>query len=162
MKLPSEGARWLISLRWLASASVFVVIWLSSSLLGVIVRPLPLYIVACAMLGYNLVLWLNQRGSAKGEGNVDRQIFLQVAFDLTALTLLLYFSDLPRNPFLFYYVFHMIIAGMYLARFGAVFLCRYGHRVGGRADALGAPGLDILVPDAIYIARWPAARVAAA
>ena len=114
MKLPSEGARWLISLRWLASASVFVVIWLTSSLLGVIDRPLPLYVVACAMLGYNLVLWLNQRGSAKGEGNVDRQIFLQVAFDLTALTLLLYFADLPHNPFLIYYVFHMIIAGMYL------------------------------------------------
>ena len=33
-------------------------------------------------------------------GNVDRQIFLQVAFDLVALTLLLYFADLPRNPFL--------------------------------------------------------------
>ena len=27
---------------------------------------------------------------------------------------LLYFADLPRNPFVFYFVFHMIIAGMYL------------------------------------------------
>jgi signal transduction histidine kinase len=35
-------------------------------------------------------------------------------FDLIALTLLLYFAGLPRNPFLFYFVFHMIIAGMYL------------------------------------------------
>ncbi len=34
--------------------------------------------------------------------------------DLVALTLLLYFADLPRNPFLFYFTFHMIIAGMYL------------------------------------------------
>ncbi len=34
--------------------------------------------------------------------------------DLVSLTLLLYFSDLPRNPFLFYFIFHMIIAGMYL------------------------------------------------
>ena len=33
---------------------------------------------------------------------------------MTALTLLLYFADLPRNPFLFYYLFHMIITGMYL------------------------------------------------
>jgi signal transduction histidine kinase len=114
MKLPPEGARWLISLRWLASASVFAVIWLSSSVLRVVDNPRPLYVIACAMLGYNLVLWLNGRRSAQGEGNVDRQIFLQIAFDLLALTLLLYFSDLPRNPFLFYFVFHMIIAGMYL------------------------------------------------
>ncbi len=27
---------------------------------------------------------------------------------------MLYYSDLPRNPFLFYFIFHMIIAGMYL------------------------------------------------
>jgi signal transduction histidine kinase len=45
---------------------------------------------------------------------VDRNILLQVLCDLTALTLLLYFSDLPRNPFLLFFVFHMIIAGMYL------------------------------------------------
>jgi signal transduction histidine kinase len=37
-----------------------------------------------------------------------------VLFDLTALTALLYFADFPRNPFLSYFVFHMIIAGMYL------------------------------------------------
>ena len=66
------------------------------------------------MAGYNLIFKLNQRDPAAGEGNVERNIFWQIAFDLTALTLLLYFSDLPRNPFLFFFVFHMIIAGMYL------------------------------------------------
>ena len=41
-------------------------------------------------------------------------IFLQILLDLISLTLLLYFSDLSRNPFLVYFVFHMIIAGVYL------------------------------------------------
>ena len=116
MKLPPEGARWLVSLRWLACAAVFVVIWLASSVLAVVAQPAPLYLVAFAIFAYNLVFRRVLQNAAAGEGNVDRQIFLQVACDLAALTLLLYFSDLPRNPFLVYFLFHMIIAGMYLRR----------------------------------------------
>ena len=114
MKLPPEGARWLTSLRWWACAAVFLMTYIASSWLGVLPRPLPLYLVGLAMLGYNLLFYMAQREPGPGDGNVDRSIFLQVALDLVALTLLLYFSDLPRNPFLFYFVFHMIIAGMYL------------------------------------------------
>ncbi len=114
MKLPPEGARWLVSLRWLACAATFATIWLTSSGLHIVADPAPLYVVACAMVAYNLMFYFAQRDASAGEGNVDRNIFLQVLFDLIALTLLLYFADLPRNPFLFYFIFHMIIAGMYL------------------------------------------------
>ena len=114
MKLPPEGARWLVSLRWLACAAVFAATWLSSSALHVVADPEPLYIVACAMAIYNFIFYLAQRDISAGEGNVDRNIFWQVTFDLIALALLLYFAGLPRNPFLFYFAFHMIIAGMYL------------------------------------------------
>ena len=55
MKLPPEGARWLVSLRWLACAAVFAMTWLTSSVLHVVANPLPLYLVACAMVGYNLL-----------------------------------------------------------------------------------------------------------
>jgi signal transduction histidine kinase len=113
MKLPPEGARWLISLRWIACAAVFGMIFLTSAVLGIVERPLPLYAVAVAMVGYNVAFWLGRRQGA-GEGSVERNITRQVVFDLVALTLLLYFSDLPRNPFLFYFLFHMIISGMYL------------------------------------------------
>ena len=51
MKLPPEGARWLVSLRWLACAAVFGMTWLTSSVLHVVANPLPLYLVACAMAG---------------------------------------------------------------------------------------------------------------
>ena len=114
MKLPPEGARWLVSLRWLACAAVFAATWLTSSALHILNDPLPLYVVASAMVAYNLLFYFADRDVSAGEGSVDRNIFLQVMFDLIALTLLLYFADLPRNPFLFYFVFHMIIAGMYL------------------------------------------------
>jgi signal transduction histidine kinase len=114
MRLPPEGARWLVSLRWPACVAVFVVIALTSSVLHIIANPAPLYWVGGVMVFYNFLFWLGQRDIWTGDGNVERNIFLQVFSDLIALTLLLYFSDLPRNPFLFYFVFHMIIAGMYL------------------------------------------------
>jgi signal transduction histidine kinase len=114
MKLPAEGARWLVSLRWLACASVFATIWFASAVLHVVANPLPLYAVAGAMAVYNLLFHVSQRSWTAGEGNSERNIALQIAFDLVSLTLLLYFSDLPRNPFLFFFLFHMIISGMYL------------------------------------------------
>ncbi len=114
MKLPPEGARWLVSLRWLACAAVFLTTWLTSSRLSIIEDPRPLYLIGLAMIAYNLLFYAAQRHLSAGTGNVDRNIFLQVLFDLIALTLLLYYAGLPRNPFLFYFVFHMIIAGMYL------------------------------------------------
>ncbi|MEN6406646.1 MAG: ATP-binding protein [Thermoguttaceae bacterium] len=114
MKLPPEGARWLVSLRWPACAAVFFAAWLTSSVLHVVADPTPLYVVGCAMVAYNAVFYRIQRFISAGEGNVDRNIFLQITCDLIALTLLLYFTGLPQNPFLFFFVFHMIIAGMYL------------------------------------------------
>ena len=114
MQLPPEGERWLIRLRWFAFAHVLVTIWLASSVFGVITRPLPLYLVALAIAGYNLLLELYQRWPHQASGRMGRSISLQIVLDLSSLTLLLYFADLPRNPFLVYYLFHIIIAGLYL------------------------------------------------
>src|SRR5271166_4983378 len=145
MKLPPEGARWLVSLRWIACATVFVVIWLTSSLLGVVPRPLPLYLVALAMLGYNLGFRWNQPDAA-GETDAERNIFLQAVLDLAALTLLIYFSDLPQNPFLFFFIFHMIIAGMYLRGKAPVVLA---------AAVTGVVGGIILLEYLRWIPRFP-------
>jgi signal transduction histidine kinase len=93
---------------------VFLVIWLTSSILHVVPQPLPLYLVAVFMLAYNTAFLWNQSDAAAGEVNAENNIFLQAVLDLAALALLVYFSDLPRNPFLFFFLFHMIIASMYL------------------------------------------------
>jgi len=114
MKLPPEGARWLVRLRWIACAAVLCVAFVASTVWQIAANATLLYLVGCAMLAYNFAFWLSQRAVWTGEANVERNIFLQILCDLTALTLLLYFTDLPRNPFIVYYVFHMIIAGMYL------------------------------------------------
>lgn len=93
---------------------MFVVIWLSSSVLGVVTDRWPLYAVGGAMVTYNLFFQLGQRKVVNQNRNVERNILLQITFDLIALTLLLYLSNISRNPFLLFFVFHMIIASMYL------------------------------------------------
>jgi signal transduction histidine kinase len=114
MRLPPEGARWLISLRWIACATVFAVAILAWRVLGVLPDPIPICGVAVAMVGVNVWFWISQRDYGVGEANVDRFVFQQITHDLVALALLVYFSDATRNPFLFFFVFHMIIGSMYL------------------------------------------------
>jgi len=114
MRLSPEAARWFVRVRWLACAAVFFATWITSTLLNVVPNPAPLYLVGLAMVSYNFAFRWRQRRRIAGEPNVEQSIFLQITCDLVALTLLLYFTDLPRNPFLFFFVFHMIIASMYL------------------------------------------------
>ena len=113
MRLPPEGARWLVSLRWLACMAVFVMAFTAHSLLRVLDNPWPLYVIGSVIAAYNLAFQRYHR-HAYWNGNVSRNIFTQILLDLIALTLLLYFSDVSHNPFLTYFVFHMIIAGIYL------------------------------------------------
>jgi len=113
MRLPPEGARWLVSLRWVACTTVFAVTCTAHLGLGVLANPLPLYLVALGMVAYNVAFQMALR-QPDWDGSVERNIFLQILLDIVSLTLLLYFADLSRNPFLVYFVFHMIISGVYL------------------------------------------------
>ncbi|NLS91222.1 MAG: hypothetical protein GXX96_03440 [Planctomycetaceae bacterium] len=114
MKLPPEGARWLISLRWIACAIVAGAGLFAWRVLGVLPNPIPILAVAAGMVGCNTWFWISQRDYGVGDANVDRFVFRQITHDLIALALLVYFSDATRNPFLFFFVFHMIIGSMYL------------------------------------------------
>jgi signal transduction histidine kinase len=114
MRLSPEGARWLVYLRWVACAGVFLATWLGSAVLGILPNPLPVYVLGVAMMTYNAVFHFRHGQLATTANSADSSILLQIVFDLVCLTLILYFSDISRNPFLFYFVFHMFIGGMYL------------------------------------------------
>jgi len=109
----ASNARVVVSLRFGACAAVFLATTIAWAL-GVLNRPLPLYAVGCMVLAYNLLFKLSQVNRPAAQQNVERNMLLQILVDLVALGMLLYFADLPRNPFLSFFVFHMIIAGMYL------------------------------------------------
>jgi signal transduction histidine kinase len=101
-------------LRWLACAGVFFVTWLGWAVLGIIPNPMPILLVGVAMVTYNGVFHFGRRRLGASESSAEKSILLQIVLDLICLTLILYFSDISRNPFLFYFVFHMIIGSMYL------------------------------------------------
>jgi len=107
-------AYWLIKLRWVACAGVAGVVWLTSSVLTVVPHPSPLYAVAAAMFLCNLLFALAERRDGLGGAGSDLNIQIQITMDQIALTLLLYFSGISHNPFIFFFVFHMIIAALLL------------------------------------------------
>jgi signal transduction histidine kinase len=109
------GISWLIALRWVACAGLFFVIWLSSTVLDVVSNPLPLYIVGLSLVAYNLLFRaLKKKKTNPTNEWMVRTLFWQITIDLIALTLLLYFSGISHNPFIFYFVFHIIIAAILL------------------------------------------------
>ena len=110
----SNRAQWLVKLRWIACAGVVAVVYVASSILGILLDPTPLYLIVAAMLGYNSLFGFIERRRGPGASGLDHDILIQIALDQVALTLLLYFSGISHNPFVFYFVFHLIIATLLL------------------------------------------------
>jgi signal transduction histidine kinase len=112
--------RWLITLRWLAAAGLALVITGARVVLHLPVPLLPLYAGNILLVVYNTLChvfnrrlqrqidspdWIHR---AHGLANV------QVFVDLSLLTYLLFFSGGLENPFVFYYIFHMILSSILL------------------------------------------------
>lgn len=115
MKLPPEGAIWLVRLRWFVAICVFAATFVGYYVLHVLATPVPLLAMGVIMLLYNGVLTLVVREESPIRSlRPEDSIFAQIILDFAALTLVLYFSDFSHNPFILYYIFHMIISGMYL------------------------------------------------
>lgn len=110
----SNPVEWLIRQRWFACVGVVIIIWVSSSVFEIVADPAPLYVIAMTMVFYNSLLDMSERRRGRSRMSFSRNIVLQMVLDQIALTLLLYFSSLPYNPFIFYFVFHMTIAALLL------------------------------------------------
>ncbi len=107
---------WLARLRWIAIGGVFVTVgiawWLS-----VIDQPLPLYLIAVFMLLYNFEPQLySKRVSKKRLVSIKRHACTHILLDLFSLTALIHFSGGVENPFIFYFVFHLVIASIILSK----------------------------------------------
>lgn len=109
---------WLIRLRWLAILGVLVTSWLAPRLFGVRLNLPALHLAVAALAGYNLVFWIIGRWVPRATRGPSVSYFanLQIALDLVALTALLHFSGGIENPFVCYYVFHIVIASILLSR----------------------------------------------
>lgn len=116
-----ERMRWLIRLRWLAVSGVILAILFSSRILKLPIPLFPLYTIAFLLGAYNLVfLFLINRvekiKDAAAFGSANRLANIQISLDLVCLSALVHFSGGVENPFIFYFIFHMIIASILLSR----------------------------------------------
>ena len=122
--LPEEAAllmrlRVFVNMRWLAILGIIIATLVASEVFHIGFVTFPVYIICAFMVLYNLVLLRQLRGlkpekagsviqRARNYGNIH--IFL----DLIALTVLLHFTGGIENPFIFYFVFHIISASILL------------------------------------------------
>ena len=129
-----------VTMRWIAIAGILIASLLATQVFNVKFPLLPVFIICAIMAGYNVVLFLQARGlNVEAGGSVTRGMAVplrrllqipkytsmiidkataigdvHIGLDLVALTALLHFTGGIGNPFIFYFVLHVIIAGILL------------------------------------------------
>lgn len=118
-----ERIWWLIRLRWIATAGVIFVIFFTDRIIKIPLLILPLYTIAFILVIYNFIFifWMRRikKKASKNKNNIIiayRIANIQISLDLFCLALLMHFSGGIENPFIFYFIFHMIIASILLTR----------------------------------------------
>jgi len=116
-----EQLLWLIDLRWIAVAGILVVSWVVHQVFPVIKNVYPVLIIGLVLGLCNaayLVTARRWRNCLHGTRGLAFAL-IQVELDLLLLTILLYLSGGMANPFVLFYVFHVIIAAIILPLFMA-------------------------------------------
>lgn len=113
-----ERISWLIRLRWAAAVGVVVTVYAVPKVLGVRLAQVPLHEITAALAIYNFVLWVMSRRLPFATKPVALTAFAnaQIGVDLLFLTALLHYAGGIENPFVCYYVFHVVIASILLSR----------------------------------------------
>jgi len=121
---PEEAAvvmrlRVFVNMRWLAILGILTAVLLASQVFNVSFSTLPVYVTCVIMALYNLVLFRKVHQLNPEEEDLPIQTIrthtnIHILLDLLALTVILHFTGGIENPFLFYFVFHIILASIAL------------------------------------------------
>ena len=108
---------WLVRLRWIAIAGVFFTVTVANLANDMIANPIPLYIIAGLMVLYNFEPQMYRKAPAQQRlKSIKRQACIHIILDLLSLIALIHFSGGVENPFIFYFIFHLIIASIILSK----------------------------------------------
>jgi signal transduction histidine kinase len=118
---------WLTRLRWVAILGVITAIFTASRFFRIPLETRPLCCVAAVLAVYNgLSAWVMPLLQGRRMyGAIKTLANLLIFLDLTCLALLIHFSGGVENPFYFYFIFHIIIAGILLSRRETFILATY-------------------------------------
>lgn len=126
-----KKAFWLCSIRWYAAIGVFVVTAISAFIFKLQINYTALFVLAFLLLVSNVfyILFLRTIKNRRDERyilKVRNHINIQIITDLLFLTVLLHFSGGIENPFIIFYIFHMIISSILLNKKCTYFLTSVG------------------------------------
>ena len=111
---------WVIKVRWLFLAGLAIIILAGRYVFHIGFPFGKALTVWAAILLYNLGFSLYHRYSGRRvlpDLTISRiEAYLQIGMDLLALTFLIHFSGGAENPFIYFYLFHVILASMLLPR----------------------------------------------
>ncbi len=108
---------WLVRLRWIAIAGVFFTVTVANLANSMIANPIPLYIIAGLMVLYNFEPQMYRKAPEQQRlMSIKRQACIHIILDLLSLVALIHFSGGVENPFIFYFIFHLIIASIILSK----------------------------------------------
>ncbi len=129
-----ERIFWLIQLRWIAISGIVLIVVFAGGFLKFSLRVFPLLTTAFIIGIYNLVFFLitgliRRKKPENSFRLINRIANLQIAFDYTCLAAVIHFSGGIENPFIFYFIFHMIIASILLSRLAAFLQAAYAATV---------------------------------
>jgi len=105
------------NMRWVAIFGVIVATLTARYVFHIGFPTLPVYIVCVFMVLYNLGLMQQVRGIHKLQPDlivprVRRYTYSHITLDMVALVILLHFTGGIENPFIFFFVFHIILASI--------------------------------------------------
>jgi PAS domain S-box-containing protein len=112
-----ERIHWLILLRWIAISGLFVTTYTFSSVFSVVEQVAPLYVIGIVIGLTNVVFYFNIDAlRVKTFVSVQKHAGIQIMTDHFFLVCLIYFAGGIENPFIFYFLFHAIIGGIFLEK----------------------------------------------
>ncbi len=112
--LQPASSRNLIRLFWLRNIMIVCLV-LAAAALNHISIPLPVVPIALAVLGAMLLNLLTLRRLQRKTHVGDPEMFAQLCGDITALTVLFYFSGGYTNPFVWMYLLPLTVAAVTLS-----------------------------------------------
>ena len=111
---------WIVKIRWLFLAVLAVTIVTGRYAFGIrfpVGRVLLVWgVILLYNLGFDLYYRFRKSESVPDLTGSRIETYLQVGLDLLALTFLIHFTGGAENPFIYFYLFHAILASMLLPR----------------------------------------------
>ena len=118
-------AYWLVRLRWYAILGIVFTYYIAIHFLHITIWDVPLYyivffLILLNVISFFLLKYLQHSQVRRSLRLVKWIINFQISSDLIVLTLLLHYSGGVENPFIIYYIFHIIIGSIILSTRGSL------------------------------------------